>query len=106
MLRGELRHDELRERPWARYGKIEVIEHIPDVVAKMSGRDVGDVQPGTRAAGRHGRVIALVVVGKFGKPAVKAVADSVLGLACQYRDQAGIEAAGNIGADRHVTAQM
>ena len=83
-----------------------MIEHVGDMVAEMLRGDVDHVQPCARSCRRDRRVIALVIAGKLGEAAMKVLVHAALGLAGQDRDQARIDAARNIGADRHVAAQV
>ncbi len=76
------------------------------MVTEMPGGDVDDVQPSAGCADRGLGIGALVVARELGEAPVKAVADAVLDLAGEDRDQARIEPARNIGANRHVAAQV
>ena len=64
------------------------------------------VQPGAGLGDRGLGEFALVIARELGEAAVKALGDAALGLAGEDGDQARIEAARDIGADRHVAAQM
>src|SRR5207244_10413934 len=102
--RRELRHDELRERARPGHREVEMIDHIVDVVAKMPAGDINDVQSAAQLFDREPRVIALVITGELRKPAVEAVVDAAPGLAGKKSDQARIEPARDIGADRDIAA--
>src|SRR5712675_1968600 len=61
------------------------------MVTEMPGGDVDDVQPSAGCADRGLGIGALVVARELGEAPMKAVADAVLDLAGEDRDQARIE---------------
>ena len=106
MFGSQARDHELRKGARPRHRKIEVIDDIGDVVAEMPRGNVDRVQIRTGLVYGCLCESALVIAGVVGEPAVKAIRDAALGLAGEDRDQARIDAARNIRADRHIAAQM
>src|ERR1700730_15386772 len=83
-----------------------MVKYVLNMVAKMPGSDVDDVQFG--AGPVHGcyRIVALVITRKFAKASMEAICDAALSFRGEDRDKAGIDTARNTGADRHIAAQM
>ena len=83
-----------------------MVNNVVYMVAKLAGGDVDEMQFGACPIHRDGGVITLVVALELGEAAVKTVGDTALGAVGKDRDQARIDAPRNIGADRHVAAQV
>src|SRR5437763_5811594 len=83
-----------------------MIDDIGDVVAEMLRGDVDRMQPRAGLIDGSSREGALVIAGVVSKSAVKAVGEASRRLAGEDRDEAGIDAAGNIRTDWNVAAQM
>src|SRR5262249_40562502 len=106
MLCREARHDKLRKRSGPRYREIEVVDDIGDVVAEMLRRYIDRMQPRAGLVDGGLRKTAFVIARVIGEPPVEAIGEAARRLAGEDRDEAGIDAARSIGADRHIAAQM
>src|SRR6185437_8223043 len=106
IFRSQRRHHILRERSGPGDRKIQVIDHVADMLAEILGRDVHHVKGHVRKLGDLARKVALVIAGKFEKAAVKRVPATMVQLGSQERNQAGVEPPRYIAADRHVRSHV
>src|ERR1700681_4327420 len=106
VLAGQARDHVLRERPWAGHRVIEVIDDLLDALDKIARGDI-DVEDLEAFPFRElARKCALVVRGISSETTGETKEARTLSLGCQGSDDAGVETATHICADRNVRAEM
>src|SRR5262249_14915812 len=102
----ESRDHVLRKGARARNRVIEVVYHLPDRIAEIPCRDLDLVQLEPRIPRSRHRIATFVITREFGELAVEAdTARTFLG-GGEDGDEARINAARHVGANRYVRAQV
>src|SRR5207245_1998539 len=104
MLGCQARDHVLRKGAGAGDRAVEVVDDLADVVDEILHGDVGDMEREVALLCDGLRVMALVVLGAERKLAVEAREARAASLRRQTSDDAGIEAAAEVRADRHIAA--